>query len=611
MNMPVDTAEYTTPQELVAGNAATRAMRVRAEQIRTVYQHSPTTTIGSLAAGALLVWLMWGYVATPILLGWFAVLCAHQMVRIYHFVTWKRSAPTHEQMDAWGRRYWFATASAGLIWGASGWLLYVPDSTSHEALLALLLMGMAAVSTGGLSAYWPGFITLVPLMLTPFIVRVLVESGTSAPWLSLPTAIALGVALSFGRTVNRAIAESFEKRFENADLVEALRRQKSIADAARVQAETANRAKTQFFAAASHDLRQPLHALGLFASALSEKIKEPDVLHVVHSINASVGALEGLFNELLDISKIDAGAIKAQPQVFALGRLFERLRMDFEPEAFERGLKLSIRPCALWVDSDPLLVERILRNLLTNAMRYTQSGGVLLAARRRGEHLSVEVWDTGIGIPPEQQERIFEEFIQLANPERSSKKGLGLGLSIVRRLCNLLDVKLSLLSRPARGSVFRFELPLAEAPRVDTRPAKAPERTPGSLNGILIAVVDDEDAIVEGMRVLLTGWGAEVIGASSGHDVMDLLEADQRTPDLAIVDFRLQNNFTGVDVIAQLRQRYGEELPAILVTGSTAPEHIEEAKVHDLHLLLKPVMPAKLRTLINFKLQQRLSVTPR
>ncbi len=216
-------------------------------------------------------------------------------------------------------------------------------------------------------------------MLVPLLLRLLVEGTSTSSWLAAAVGIAMAVALAFGRTLHRVIAESFDQRFENVDLVEELSRQKSIAEQARSQAEAANRAKTKFFAAASHDLRQPLHALGLFASALSDKIREPDVLNVVHSINSSVGALEGLFNELLDISKIDAGAIQAVPQPVSLGKLFDRLRMDFEPEAHDKELRLSVRRTDLWVRSDPILLERIVRNLLTNALRYTRRGGATRA----------------------------------------------------------------------------------------------------------------------------------------------------------------------------------------------------------------------------------------
>ena len=602
MNLLVNSA--TVPHN----RRASRGLRVQAEQIATVYNHSPTTTIGSLAAGASLVIMLWGAIDHRLLLAWFLALALHQAFRVYDFLSWRRAKPTAEQMERWGRRYWLATLSAGLIWGTASWFLVVPGSPPHQTVLAMFMIAIAGVSIGGLSAFWNGFITLILLMLVPLLIRLLVEGSSTSTWLAAVVGIALGVAVAFGRTLHKVIAESFDKRFENVDLVEELSRQKAIAEQARAQAEAANRAKTQFFAAASHDLRQPLHALGLFASALSDKIKEPDVLNVVHSINSSVGALEGLFNELLDISKIDAGAIQAVPQAVSLGKLFDRLRLDFDAEAYDKGLRLSIRPNDFWVRSDPILLERIVRNLVTNALRYTRQGGVLVAARRRGGTVSIEVWDTGIGIAEEQQEQIFDEFVQLANPERSSKKGLGLGLSIVRRLCTLLEHPIELRSIVGRGTVFRLNAAGDIAPPVEQRNRRAAERPPGSLDGIVIAVIDDEEAIVEGMRVLLSGWGAHVVGGASAEAVLEELAEDDLTPNLAIVDFRLQNDVTGLDVIAQLRECFGNELPAILVTGSTAAEHIEEARHHDLHLLLKPVLPAKLRTLINFKLQQRLSV---
>ena len=589
-------------------NHLPRALRVRAEQVATVYNHSPTTTIGSLAAGVSLVFMLWGVIDHRLLLAWFAALALHQAIRVYDYLAWRKAKPNAEQMRPWGTRYWLATLSAGLIWGAASWFLLVPNSPPHQVGLAMFMIAIAGVSIGGLSAFWPGFITLILLMLVPLLLRLLIESISTSRWLAAAVGIAMAVALAFGRTLHRVIAESFDQRFENVDLVEELSRQKAIAELARSQAEAANRAKTKFFAAASHDLRQPLHALGLFASALSDKIREPDVLNVVHSINSSVGALEGLFNELLDISKIDAGAIQAVPQPVSLGQLFDRLRMDFEPEAHDKDLRLSIRRTNLWVRSDPILLERVVRNLLTNALRYTHRGGVLVAARRRAGKVSIEVWDSGIGIPTEQHEQVFDEFVQLANPERSSKKGLGLGLSIVRRLCALLEHPLELRSAAGRGTLFRLVAAADTAPPVDIRNRRATERAPGSLDGIVIAVIDDEEAIVEAMRVLLSGWGAHVVGGPSAEVVLEGLADEDLKPALAIVDFRLQNHVTGIDAIADLRARYGSDLPAILVTGSTAPENIEEARQHDLHLLLKPVMPAKLRTLINFKLQQRLSV---
>jgi CheY-like chemotaxis protein/anti-sigma regulatory factor (Ser/Thr protein kinase) len=261
-------------------------------------------------------------------------------------------------------------------------------------------------------------------------------------------------------------------------------------------------------------------------------------------------------------------------------------------------------PTSLYLFSDVVLVERILRNLVSNALRYTRTGGVVVGARRRGKEASLEVWDTGIGIPAEQQQRVFEEFYQLANAERNSKKGLGLGLSIVKRLAHLLGAHVSLRSVPGKGSVFSVRLPLGVRPAADSSHLRKSAPAPGDLSGRVIVVVEDEAAVLEGMRVLLEGWGAEVVAGASVRETMESLEPLARAPDLIVADYRLRDGNVGTQAIIAVRDRFRARIPAIIVSGSTTPAHIDEAKEMDAHLLLKPVMPAKLRTLIHFKLHQ-------
>jgi signal transduction histidine kinase len=482
-------------------------------------------------------------------------------------------------------------------------LLYVPDSSITLTYLAMLLFCIVAVSTGSLAIYAPAFYILSVLAVTPFVVRTFIGGSAFEFALGIPIAIGTLAALSFGRRVNQLVHESIRRRFENMDLIAELKRQKLIADTARLQAEAANRSKTQFFAAASHDLRQPLHALGLFTAALSEKVLDSGVLNVIKNINTSVNALEGLFHELLDISKIDAGVIRAEITDFPIDRVLDRLRPEFEPEAFEKGLRLRVRKSGAAVHSDPILVERVLRNLLANAIRYTSEGGIVLGCRTRNDKLRVEVWDTGLGITRDQRERIFEEFYQIGNPERSGRKGLGLGLAIVRRLVHLLGTDIRLVSQPGRGTVFRFDLPRGRATKTERGADQRGAHAPTNLRGRLIVVIDDENTIVEGMRVLLAGWGADVICSTTGIDILERVHEAGRLPDLIIADYRLAETETGTQVIERLRNELDPEIPAILITGSATPERVEEAKSHGYHLLVKPVLPAKLRTLINFKLR--------
>jgi CheY-like chemotaxis protein/anti-sigma regulatory factor (Ser/Thr protein kinase) len=286
-----------------------------------------------------------------------------------------------------------------------------------------------------------------------------------------------------------------------------------------------------------------------------------------------------------------------------VGELLHRLGTQFHAECLEKGLRLIIVPTRRYARSDPVLVERILCNLISNAIRYTARGGVLVGCRWRAEAVRIEVWDTGPGIPAEHHERIFEEFYQLDNPGRTSKKGLGLGLSIVRRLCALLDAPIDLKSEPGSGTVFGFELPAAAA--VAAREAHE-EPLPGArLDGRLIVVIDDEERIVSGMTVLLEGWGADVIASLTGDDVVDEVIRRGRMPDLIIADYRLTGGVIGTEVVERIREQLDPEIPVLLVTGSTAPERITEADAERYTLLLKPVQSQRLREVIETKLRER------
>ncbi len=369
----------------------------------------------------------------------------------------------------------------------------------------------------------------------------------------------------------------------------------------------ANRAKTQFFTAASHDLRQPLHAMGLFAEALRARTHEPEVARLVNSINESVDALEGLFSELLDITRIDSGGVEVHPESFVIGEIFRKLRLHFEPAAFEKGLELRLRGDAHVVHADPLLVERILRNLVSNAIRYTTDGTVLVSCRRRGGRMLLQVRDTGPGIGVDERARIFEEFYQVPGSRGASseqKKGLGLGLAIVKRLAALMDAPVGLWSVPGRGSMFSVELPAGTAPRAAARPIPGKAPAGITLEGRQIVIVEDEAAVREGLEVLLQGWGAstlsfESVGAARAWAAAALAASP---PSLVIADYRLEPGETGVEAIKAVRARFGTRVPAIVVTGSSMTGHDQEALEHDFHLLIKPVLPNKLRAMIAFKL---------
>jgi signal transduction histidine kinase/CheY-like chemotaxis protein len=578
--------------------------------VRLLYRQLPVLSGGTLVAAVLLAVVMWPVAPRNAVFGWFVCVAVSEAWRLGLYVRSQRKGIELANLQRAGTRWALGSLVSGCLWGLASLLFFIPSSPAYEAFLIVLVFAVTATAVLLLGAHLPSFYGFVIPALVPVVVRNVIEWEPAHFTLAFVISVALIAILAFGRNYNRGLVAALRNRFENEALARKLAAQnvdlenaRAAAERLRNEAEIANRSKTQFFAAASHDLRQPLHAMGLFAAALVEKVRDPEALQVVNSINASVEALEGLFNELLDISKIDAGIIKAAPTHFPLGPLFERLRMDFEAEAFERGLHFKALPTKAFAFSDPVLVERILRNLISNALRYTHEGGVLAGARPRGSDLSLEVWDSGVGIPESERDRIFEEFYQLGNPERNSKKGLGLGLSIVQRLAKLLRSPISVRSVPGKGSMFGIRVPRGVRPEAEAPALQRSTGRVGDLAEKLIVVVEDEAAVLEGMRVLLESWGADVVACGSLAETAARAADLVRAPDLIVADYRLREGGIGTEAISTLRKRFNAAIPAIIVSGSTTPAHLGEAQALDAHLLLKPVMPAKLRTLINFKLK--------
>jgi len=368
---------------------------------------------------------------------------------------------------------------------------------------------------------------------------------------------------------------------------------------AREDAEAANRAKSRFLAAASHDLRQPLHALGLFTDALSGHTCDTVGADLVHRIRTSVVSLETLLSGLLDISKLDAGVVTPEPRDLRLDDLFARLANDFLPEALEKELRLVVVPTKRVVRSDPALLERIMRNLVANALRYTERGGVVVGARRRGDRVAIEVWDSGAGIDAAEREHIFEEFYQIGNPERDRTRGLGLGLAIVRRLADLLGHEVEVASRVGQGSVFRI---LARAGDPNALPSAVPAaaENAGSLHGRCVVVVDDEPSVRESTHKLLSAWGCMVVAAGDPAEALAAL--DGRIPSALLVDYRLRGGLDGLAAIARLRAALNRQVPAALVSGESSADELARIKESGFLLLHKPVPPARLRSALAFLL---------
>ncbi|MFG6176562.1 NahK/ErcS family hybrid sensor histidine kinase/response regulator [Halomonas sp. THAF12] len=383
-----------------------------------------------------------------------------------------------------------------------------------------------------------------------------------------------------------------------AEAEQALRQAKQIA-------EDANASKTRFLAAASHDLLQPLNAARLFTSALSQEMDATDMRRTIGHIDNSLQAAEELLGTLLDISKLDAGALTPRRSHFALADVFRPLRAEFEVMAEDRGLDLVVVSTGQWVDSDAQMLRRIVQNFLSNAIRYTQEGRVLLGCRRHGERLSIEVWDSGPGIPEAKQAEIFQEFRRLdqASRHKESEKGLGLGLSIADRMSRVLDHPIRVRSWEGVGTMFAVSVPVVAAREQERAEESRPRRAGNKLSGKRILCIDNESLILEGMKAMLSGWGCEVFTATSIGGAKSVLRHLDEDPDAILADYHLDNEVTGLMAMEALGERLQGAVPGIVITADRTEEVAETIKRAGYQLLLKPVRPAALRALLTRTLQ--------
>lgn len=365
---------------------------------------------------------------------------------------------------------------------------------------------------------------------------------------------------------------------------------------AKMKADEANLDKTRFLAAASHDILQPLNAARLYTTSLVEREPPGDFGNLSRNIDASLGAVEEILNALLDISRIDTGALKPDISSFPIGDLLQQLKLENAPQALEKGLKFTVVPSSLYVKSDRRLVRRVLQNFVSNAIKYTTRDRVLIGCRRRDGELTIEVHDTGPGIPKSKQALVFKEFHRLHNNTRVVD-GVGLGLSIVERIGRMLGHPINLASKLGRGTVFSITLPVSQ----DAVPVESPRypNTPayGQFDGSVVLCVDNEPAILDGMRSMLENWHCQVLQAAGAAEAVQLLARTGLRPDFILADYHLEHE-TGIDCINAIRAECGAETPAVLITADHSPDAEEEARRNNLHLLRKPIKPAGLRALM-------------
>lgn len=378
----------------------------------------------------------------------------------------------------------------------------------------------------------------------------------------------------------------------------ALRNAKAVAEAADLK-------KSRFLRAANHDLRQPLATLKILIYSSADPIDEEHRLQLLNSMDVSVTIMEDILGSLLQIGQLDAERIAPRETHFQVSQLLERLAIEFTPQAEAKGLRFHVVPCHVTLKTDRALLERIVSNFVANAIRFTEVGTILLGARRRGSVLEIQTWDTGPGIPNDQLQLIFEEFHQVAERSSRKHKGLGLGLNIVQRLAQLMRHPIHVQSKEGRGSMFSVSVPMGNVWQSETGEPEISERIGGEFVGMNMLIIDDDEPLRTAMGQLLERWGVSVLAAQDGDQAMELLHGGEWAPDLVIVDYRLPNGSAGTEVLSRLGTLIPPDVPGIVLTADTDPSTIAAIRDQGLPVLIKPINPSRLRSLMHHLLFER------
>lgn len=570
---------------------------VRAAMIRALFPHVLGQTAANVVVTGYMAATAWAFNSPKVIVLWAAAMLAAVVARRTFAKAFLRRTPPDTALTTWANLYVFAMAVIGALYGVSFLLFAHPDQPITVALTLGALYSVGAGSTPPAAYYPPAILGAVVPIFAAVLGKLLVTGQFEYILLGSASALYGVTMIGYCRMQARTLRDGFAIRFENTQLLEQLRHETALADEARQAAERANLAKSQFLAAASHDLRQPLYALGLFSSSLEDLRLDRSGRDVVQRIQHSIGVMESSFESLLDLSKLEAGVIQPRLEAVDVDALFDRVSQVFGPMAAERGLQLRVRSDGEHVLSDRALLEQVIGNLVSNALRATSRGGVLVAVRPRQGACRFEVWDTGRGIAATDLRRIFDDYVQLNNPERDRRRGFGLGLAIAKRAVDLLNTQIDVASRPGLGSRFSF----AQPQWIDD--GAAPARTPAASEAALrrgtdpLLLVEDDEDVRAAMGDLLARWGLAFEATATAQEGLQHLTSGRRFS-LLITDQRLPGAMTGLDLIEAMRSGLVDPPPAIIITGEIDSPLLKRAEGLGITVLHKPVQASRLRRLL-------------
>jgi signal transduction histidine kinase/CheY-like chemotaxis protein len=579
---------HTDAATPMAAQALNLEERILHEQVDALLGTGQQATISSIVVTAGFTAIFYYQTRLWGILVWAACLHASQAVRLVgnlRYVKTPQAQRTHLLTANW---YCKALSVNGIAWGLMPWLFFPKGNFALSSLTLLVMWGMSSAGIASQAPYRRAIFSFnVPMMLG-LASALLWQGDAMHAFLGLCTLIYLYVNIKFGLQQNHLLTQALRAGYEKEELVQQLAEQVQIA-------ERASREKTLFFASASHDLRQPLHSLGLFGSALLARLKTTPDEPIARNLMHCVDALETSFSAMLDVSKLDAGVIQPKIVPTQVADVFRKLASTYAGHAEAQGLALRFKPGNKWVHTDAQLLERLLGNLIHNALKFTENGGVTLLARtvrsETGPQICIEVWDTGPGIPASELPRIFDEFYQVGNQERNRAKGLGMGLAIVQRLVDLMGLQLSVQSKRGRGTVFKLLVPSApvQARPLPLPPLETASGTFRALSSMTVLVIDDEESVRISTAAALRQYGLQVEVADGLVQAQAMATLLGARLNAIICDFRLRNDEDGIHVIATLREQLQRAVPALLVTGDTAPERVRQAQQSGLQVMYKPV----------------------